>query len=248
MCRCGEHVAGADAGEFIGGLVAFGGGGEDPEVAGEGRAVAADVDDAVGSEGADGVKEAFLAALAGRVEDDDVGMDERCVLIKVSPGGNILSRRGKEAGICQMIAPGVGRRVTDGLRDDLDAVDFPGLFREEMGNGADAAEEVEDGLRPGQTGKFDGCLVEAKGLGRIHLIEGQGRNSEFEAAETIRDPGIAEERKNLPAEDDICLFRVDIQANAADRGDGRFLRSLLSGRSFPVRGLQKGPVKCLLPI
>lgn len=50
---------------------------EDLQVPGEGGRVAGDVDDAPGLCGEDGFKKAAVAALPGRVHDDDIGGGKR---------------------------------------------------------------------------------------------------------------------------------------------------------------------------
>lgn len=137
-----EHIDGFGAEGGVGVV------GEELEVAGEGGGVAGNVDDAAGGHLGDGVDDLRGEAAAGRVDDDDVGADA----LGGELGGDLGGVAAEEVGVGDMVAQGVLSGVLNGLGNDLRANDALCVPGQAQRDGADAAVEVQDRLRPGEAG------------------------------------------------------------------------------------------------
>ena len=85
-----------------------------------GGGVAADVDDPAGGHLDDGGEGGLVAALAGRVEDDDVGVEALCGKLRGGLAG-VSAEEAALGGDGVAHAGGVGLGAVDGLGDDLHA-------------------------------------------------------------------------------------------------------------------------------
>ena len=189
---------------------------QDGGVAGGGGGVAADVDQAAGSHPDDGGQGGYVAALAGRVDDDDVGGQ--------AFGGQTA---GGFAGVgAEKAAPGrdgfahpggVGLGALDGLGDHLDPDQGAAARRHGQADGAHSAIEIEKQVAGGGVRVGGGHAVELLGAGGVHLVKGEGPQPDRHPAEGVLDEAGTAEDPVLPAEDDVGLVGVDVDEDGADR-------------------------------
>ena len=117
MPALGEEVDGLD---FIDGVAVNG---EVTDISGEGGGFAGDVDNLGRQGGGEGVEKLAVAAFAGRVDDDEVG-----VVVLGDPFGQpFFGLGGGETAVGDAVEFGVEISVFDRLGDGFDAVDLAGL-------------------------------------------------------------------------------------------------------------------------
>lgn len=169
-----ELIHGLDVIEFISSRCQF------FQVSGQGGGVAADVDDAPGGDLQHGLDAFFVAALAGRIDADDVDLRVFALFFQFLHivGQDFLCLADVEAGVCDSVAVRILFSVLDGLGDDLDTTDLFCVAGHEEADGADAAVEVPYGLIAGQAGAGQSQAVEFLGLAWVDLVEGEGRDGE----------------------------------------------------------------------
>ena len=127
-----------------------------------GGGVAADVDDPAGGHGDDGGKGGLVTAFAGRVEDDDVGVEAlggelRCGFARVgaeeaASGGDGFAHAGR-----------VGLGAVDGFGDDLHADERAAAVHHRKADGAHAAVEVQQKVVRLELSVFCGDAVKPLG-------------------------------------------------------------------------------------
>ena len=201
-----------------------------------GGGVAADVDDPAGGHLDDGGEGGLVAALAGRVEDDDVRVE--------ALGGELgrgFARIGAEeaafGGNSAAHAGGVGLGALNGFGDDLHADELAAAVCHREADGAHAAVEVEQEVLRLELGVVGGDAVQPLGGESVDLIERQGAEPDRDAAEGVLDEAGAGKGMGLGAEDDVGVFGVDVHE---DGRDGRELRLQLSGQLRAVGELRAG--------
>ncbi len=164
-----------------------------------GARIARNVDDFGGLSGGNFRNSFRIDALAGRVEDDDVGpvggLGEAVELVK-----DVVT---DELGVGDLVEGGGLDGLLDGLFVDFDADDPLGLLGHDLGDGAGAGVEVVDGLAGEVAGHVDGPLIEVFRAGDVGLEEGEGADLEGEAAHLLGDFLIAEEEVDLLGDDGI---------------------------------------------
>lgn len=201
-----------------------------------GGGVAADVDDPAGGHLDDGGEGGLVAALAGRVEDDDVWVE--------ALGGELgrgFARIGAEeaafGGNSAAHAGGVGLGALNGFGDDLHADELAATVCHREADGAHAAVEVEQEVLRLELGVVGGDAVQPLGGESVDLIERQGAEPDRDAAEGVLDEAGAGKGVGLGAEDDVGVFGVDVHE---DGRDGRELRLQLGGQLRAVGELRAG--------
>ena len=184
-------------------------------VAGGGGGVAADVDQAAGGHLEDGGQGGLVAALAGRVHDDDVGGQ--------APGGQAaggLTGVGAEKaalGRNGVAHPGrVGFGTLDGLGDHFDAHQGAAAPGHGQTDGAHPAVEVQQQVVGGRGGVGGGHAVKLFGAGSVDLVERKGAQPHRHPAEGVLDKAGAVQDPVFPAEDDVGLVGVDVEEDGAD--------------------------------
>ena len=197
--------------------------GEPLGVAGGGGRVTADVDDPAGRHFDDGRQGGFVTALAGRVEDDDVGVQ--------TLGGKLgrsLPRIGAEeaalGGDSVAHPGGIGLRAVDGFGYDLDADQLPAGIHHRQADGAHPAVEIQQQIVGGELGVVGGDAVKLLRGEGVDLIEGQWPEPNRNALQGVFDESGTVQGKRFMAEDHIGVLGVDIQE---DGGDLRELRTEL---------------------
>lgn len=141
-------------------------------VAGGGGRVAADVDDPARRHFDDGRQGGLVTALAGRVEDDDIGVQ--------TLGGKLgrgLPRIGAEeaalGGDGVAHPGGIGLCTVDGFGYDLDADQLPAGIHHRQADGAHPAVEIQQQIAGGELGIVGGDAVKLLRSKGVDLIEGQ---------------------------------------------------------------------------
>ena len=184
-------------------------------IAGGGGGVAADVDHPAGGHLDDGGKGRLIAALAGRVEHNDV----RPQALGGEAGSGLAGIGTEEAalggdGIAH--PGGIGFGTVDGLGNDLHADQLTAVAGHREADGAHAAVEIEQDIVRLKLGVFGSDAVEALGSQRVDLIEGEGAEADGHAAEGVLDAARAIEGHAPLAEDDVGLFGVDIDEDGGN--------------------------------
>lgn len=180
-----------------------------------GGGVAADVDDPAGGHGDDGGKGGLVTAFAGRVEDDDVGVEAlggelRCGFARVgaeeaTSGGNGFAHAGR-----------VGLGAVDGFRDDLHADERAAAVHHRKADGAHAAVEVQQKVVRLELSVFCGDAVELFGGEGVDLIERQRAKPHRDAAEGVLDEAGAAEGVGLCAQNDVGVPGVDVHEDGGN--------------------------------
>ena len=161
MPRLREHVEWRRITEFVAA------GGEALCVAGQGRWVAGDVDDALGGYFQYRVDDFFIAACARRVEDYGVEAARGQLF------GYVFGLRGARLDVVHAVAREVLFYVFRGGEPAFDRGDAAGARGEEGGEAADAGVEFEHFARAALRGEGRGAAVERERLFRIYLKEGR---------------------------------------------------------------------------
>lgn len=153
---------------------------EKRQVAGQGGGFAGDVDEGVGFE-VDDFKDGFgVDAVSWGIEDDDVGVVGQL-------GDFFHDVASDERAVVQAVGFGVDLGGFDGFLDELDADDFFCYRGQDLGDGAGAAVQVEDGfiLAVADVIADNGVqLFCAHGIG---LEEGKGGDFKFQAEDFVVD-------------------------------------------------------------
>ncbi len=160
---------------------------QDAKVAGQRGRVARDVHDALRAKLQHRVEQARVAALAGRVDDDDVGRHPGCL----PPRQDVFGGADGKFGVGDAVQRGVAASVLDRFGDDLDAVDAARVLGEEQGDRSDAAIGVDHRLLAGEGGVFHRGAIQALGLRRVHLEEGARGDREPDAPDVVVDDVVA---------------------------------------------------------
>lgn len=211
MVRAGEHVHG------LHGFNAEVPGRQVRQIPGQGGRVARYVDDFGRFHFGDGRQHPFLAAGAGRVEDDHVGAHAF-----LHEAGHFHCRVAEqEIGVFNMVGLGVLFRVADSRRHDFDADGEAGLLRQEQRDGSRAAIEVDDVFAAFQIRQFQGFAVQFFHLLAVDLEEGLGRNVEFQVSDLVFDGRFAVDQVRLFAEDDVRAPFVNVLHDALEARNGR---------------------------
>ena len=183
-------------------------------VAGGGGGVAADVDQAAGGHLDDGGQGGRVAALAGRVNDDDAGGQA----LGGQTGGGFAGVGAEETALGRdgVAHPGgVGFGALDGLGDHLDPHQRAAALRHRKADGAHPAVEVQEQVVRAGGGIGGGHAVELFGAGRVHLIKGEGAQAHRHPAEGVLDKAGTVQDPVLTAKDDVGLVGVDVDENGA---------------------------------
>ena len=180
-----------------------------------GGGVAADVDDPAGGHGDDGRKGGLVTAFAGRVEDDDVGVEAlggelRCGFARVgaeeaASGGDGFAHAGR-----------VGLGAVDGFGDDLHADERAAAVHHRKADGAHAAVEVQQKIIRLELNVFGGDAVKPLGGEGVDLIERQGAKPHRNAAEGVLDEAGAAEGVGLCAHNDVGVPGVDVHEDGGN--------------------------------
>lgn len=179
---------------------------QEGSVAGEGSGVAGDVEDARHAAGGDGLEQAFVAAGAGRIDDDAADAFE-------IGGSNDVFRRALDHG--QPFDPvefAVFPRQRDGggpYFHRRDGLRFP---RQERRQRADAAVEFEQILPFHQAG---GIRKELLRLPRVRLKERRAVVIQSEISQPLRQAVFAFDEHGLFADDDVALVGIDVDDKPA---------------------------------
>lgn len=201
-------------------------------VAGGGGGVTADVDDPAGGHLDDGGEGGLVAALAGRVKDDDI----RVQALDGQLGRGLAGVSAEEAalggdGIAH--PGGVRLRAVDGLGYDLHADQLPAGVHHRQADGTHAAVEVQQQVVRRKLGVVGGDAVKLFGGEGVDLIEGKRPEPDRNALQGIfNNPG-AVQGKRLMAEDDVGVFGVDVQQ------DGSNIVELLTQLAHQLVGVGK---------
>lgn len=184
-------------------------------VPGQGGGVTGDVDDALrGHPGQDG-GHLRGQALPGRVHTDHLGADA----LPGQLGGGLSRVTAEEADVVHAVPGGVGPGVLNGLGDDLRADDLGGPLGQRQGDRADAAVEVQDGLRSGEPGEVQSLSVQAFSLGPVDLEEGGDRQAEGHAAQGLLQKIPPPEGVVVRPQDHIGVPGVLVEHHPGQRGD-----------------------------
>ena len=196
-----------------------------------GGGVAADIDPA-GGHLDDGGKSRLVAALAGRVEHDDI----RPQALSGEAGRSLTGVGAEEAALGGdgVAHPGgVGLGAVNSLGHDLHADELPAAVGHGETDGTHAAVEVEQNVRGLQLGVLGSDAVEPLSGQCVDLIEGEGAESDRHTAKSILDVARAVERDGLFTQDDIGLLGVDVDE------DGRNIAELLPQRGHELLAVGK---------
>ena len=197
-----------------------------------GGGVATDIDHPAGGHLDDGGKGRFVAALAGRVEYDDI----RPQALSGEAGRSLTGVGAEEAALGGdgVAHPGgVGLGAVNSLRHDLHADELPAAVGHGETDGTHAAVEVEQNVRGFQLGVLGSDAVEPLSGQCVDLIEGEGAESDRHTAKSILDVARAVERDGLFTQDDIGLLGVDVDE------DGRNIAELLPQRGHELLAVGK---------
>ena len=197
-----------------------------------GGGVAADIDHPAGGHLDDGGKGRLVAALAGRVEHDDIGPQA----LSGEAGRSLTGVGAEEAALGGdgVAHPGgVGLGTVNSLRHDLHADELPAAVGHRETDGTHAAVEVEQNVRGFQLGVLGSDAVEPLSGQCVDLIEGEGAESDRHTAKSILDVARAVERDGLFTQDDIGLLGVDVDE------DGRNIAELLPQRGHELLAVGK---------
>ena len=197
-----------------------------------GGGVAADIDHPAGGHLDDGGKGRLVAALAGRVEHDDI----RTQALSGEAGRSLTGVGAEEAALGGdgVAHPGgVGLGAVNSLRHDLHADELPAAVGHRETDGTHAAVEVEQNVRGFQLGILGSDAVEPLSGQCVDLIEGEGAESDRHTAKSILDVARAVERDGLFTQDDIGLLGVDVDE------DGRNIAELLPQRGHELLAVGK---------
>ena len=206
----GKHIEGAGRGY---GITASG---QPGAVAGKAGRVAGDIDDPFGSHAADGVGRQLVHAFAGRVGDDDVGVQAALGQLI----GRLTGVAQYELGIIDAVARRALAGVFHSLWNDL-ASDGPAApAGKQKGYRAGATVEIEGGIAFGQPGGVEGRPIEMLGLEVVDLIKGHGRQTKLEAHELIPQLALTPEGDAFIAHYLICMLRVYIEHDALEVAPG----------------------------
>lgn len=197
-----------------------------------GGGIAADIDHPAGGHLDDGGKGRLVAALARRVEHDDI----RPQALSGEAGRSLTGVGAEEAALGGdgVAHPGgVGLGAVNSLRHDLHADELPAAVGHGETDGTHAAVEVEQNVRGFQLGVLGSDAVEPLSGQCVDLIEGEGAESDRHTAKSILDVARAVERDGLFTQDDIGLLGVDVDE------DGRNIAELLPQRGHELLAVGK---------
>ena len=174
-------------------------------VPGGGGRVAADIDNPLGIHLDNSRKGGFIAAFAGRVEDDDVRAQ---ALSREAGGGSAgvgaeKAALGGDGGICLS--------AFNRFWYDLHTHQLPAVVYHRKADGAHAAVEVQQQVVRGELGILGRDAVELLSGQCVDLIERQGAQPDGDAAEGVFEVARAIQGGGLAAQNDIGIFGVDIQ-------------------------------------
>ena len=146
----------------------------------QGGGVAADIDDALGGNFQHGLNADIVAALAGRVNADDVDLRvfPLCLQVFHVIREDLLGFSHVESSIFNAVPGGVLPGIFNGFGNDFDTVDLLCMAGHKEGDRSDAAVEVPDCFIAGQAGAVEGQAVELFRLAGIDLVEGKRGDSE----------------------------------------------------------------------
>lgn len=223
MPCAGEHVYAAGALGFVAS------GGEAFGVAGQGGAVAGDVNYPLRAHGGAAVERLLAHALARRVDDDGVRPLAHALIARGGLGGVGAD----ELDVFNAVAARVRPRVLNRLGHYLSGDDALRPAREAQAYRARAAVELEDlAARLGQ-GEIQRDCVKPLGLRRIDLVKGLRRNLKLAAAERVHQLRAAPERPELPGEDGVAPAFVQAEHDARELRTGGAQRLDQRGRLPP---------------
>ena len=227
MGGAGEHV------HRLGFAEGIAQGGKALYVPGQGGRVAGDVHNPLRGHGGNGVHHVLGQALPGRIHAHHVGLH--------APGGQgaggLARVAAEELGVGHPVAQGVLPGVLHRLGHHLGAEHPARLPGHHQADGADAAVQVQHGLRAGETGEIQGPAVEHLGLVGVDLVEGGHGQPEGKAAQGVLQSVPAPEGAVGVAQDDVVLLLIDPQHHARQPGlhvPQGLDQSLLLGHGFSV--------------
>lgn len=175
--------------------------------------------------GSDDVSEGLLrAALARRVNDDDVG--STALFAELTE--DLARVAAVELRVGDAVALGVSASILDRLGDYLHADDTSRAPSHRQPYRTRAAVEVGDGLAACRSGIFERLRVEALRLHGVDLIEGKRRDLDLIAAHLIGNGVASPERETALAENDVRARGIDIEHDTFDVGEA--LGQLLAER------------------
>ena len=169
---------------------------KDREISGKARGFAGNVDNLVDAVGDDFGQGFWVNPLAGRVENDGVGLVRNFV-------ENLQNIAGEKTAVVEMIQSGVFTGCLHGLLYDLHTND---LFRhrsDDLCDGSGTAVEVEDSLIPDISQKFSGGAVKDLRASGVCLEKGKRSDAEPETEKLLVEIVSSVEQIGAIVTDDI---------------------------------------------
>ena len=179
-------------------------------VPGGGGRVAADIDHPLGIHLDNSRKGGFIAAFAGRVEDDDVRAQ---ALSREAGGGSagVGAEKAALGGDGVAHPSGICLSAFNRFWYDLHTHQLPAVVYHRKADGAHAAVEVQQQVVRGELGILGRDAVELLSGQCVDLIERQGAQPDGDAAEGVFEVARTIQEVGLTAQNDIGVFCVDIQ-------------------------------------